>query len=242
MRLAAWATFLCLVTTAPAWADEEAEQRAAELFHESAGHYRAGRFDRAIALLEEAHRLSGAPVLLFNLAKAYEGKGDQETAIRFYERYLAEAEDVPDRGALERKIATLRAQIAKNRELQRNVEAERRRAEEAEREKPSPSAVPWVLAGAGFAGLAVGVVLGVLAKDKEDEVEAEPVQLDADALLDEAERLAIGANVAFAVGGALALAGATWGIVDVVLVNREPEVQAVLEIGATGVALTLVIP
>ncbi|HZO14449.1 MAG TPA: tetratricopeptide repeat protein [Polyangiaceae bacterium] len=219
MRPIAGAFLVCLTTAQPAWAEEPPPDRATQLFEESAEHYRAGRFDRAIQLLEEAHRLSGEPVLLFNLAKAHEGKGDRKAAIALYQRYLREADDVPDRGAIERRIATLRAQMEEQRALERKIAQERRRADEAAREKPTPSPIPWVLAGVGVAGLAVGGALAGVAASKESDVEEEPVQLEAEKLLEEAKTLAIGANVAFAVGGALLIGGATWGIVDVVSIS-----------------------
>jgi len=55
---------------------------------------KAGRFDEAIAFLEQAYQRDPAPVLLYNFARVYEKKGDKEKAKVYYERYIAsEKED-----------------------------------------------------------------------------------------------------------------------------------------------------
>ncbi|MBL8744076.1 MAG: hypothetical protein JNK04_23375 [Myxococcales bacterium] len=209
---------------------------AEKLFAESADAYREGRFDRAIELLEQAYALSKEPVLLFNLAKAQEGKGDVAGAIVSYEKYLSEASMISDRGAIEKRVETLRAQIADKTALEKRAEEERLRAERAEKEKPGPSPIPWVLAGVGAAGIAVGGALAAVLKSKEADANAAPIHADAVELRDEAERMAIGADVAFAVGGTLLAAGLTWGIVDVVLVSHG-DAKVALRFEPTGVAL-----
>jgi tetratricopeptide (TPR) repeat protein len=218
--------------------DARAEPSDAEkLFAESADAYREGRFDRAIDLLEQAYKLSKEPVLLFNLAKAQEGKGDIPGAILSYEKYLSEAAMISDRGAIEKRVETLRAQLADKTALEKRAEEERLRAERAEQEKPSPSPIPWVLAGVGAAGIAVGGALAAVVQSKEADAQAEPVQQDAALLRDDAEQLAIGVNVAFAVGGTLLAGGLTWGIVDVVAKSEPSDPKVSLLIQPTGVLL-----
>lgn len=217
--------------------DVQAQSSDAEkLFAESADAYREGRFDKAIELLEKAYALSKEPVLLFNLAKAQEGRGDIPGAILSYEKYLSEAAMISDRGAIEKRVETLKAQLADKSALEKRAEEERRRREKAEQEKPSPSPIPWVLAGVGAAGIAVGGALAAVVKSKEADAQAEPVQQNAIELRDDAERMAIGVNVAFAVGGTLLAAGVTWGIIDVVLTGQAsgPQVSLELTPGALG--------
>lgn len=215
----------------------DASSEADRLFAESAEHYRAGRFEEAARLLEKAHALTGAPVLLFNLAKAREGSGDLAGAIAAYEQYLREAENIPDRGAIEKRIETLREQVREWQELRAKAEAERLRAEQAAKQRPTRSAspFPWLVAGIGGAGLIVGGVLGALAKGKEADAIDEPIHADAAALAGEAEDFALGANICFGIGGGVLLAGATWGIVDVVLVVRDNDAEQ----GAPAVSLRL---
>ncbi|MBL9023845.1 MAG: hypothetical protein JNL21_16745 [Myxococcales bacterium] len=215
---------LTVLWTAPGRAGEGSDtERAEKLFAESAEAYKAGRFERAIELLEEAHRLTGEPVLLFNLAKAHEGRGDLPKAIEAYDAYLRDAKLVPDRGAIEERLKTLRAQVASRSELEKKAEAERLRAERAERDRPSPSPVPWVLAGVGVAGLVTGAALGVVAKGKEEDAGDAANQVEASDIRDEAERFALGANVAFGIGGAVLTGAIIWGIVDVVVLSGGAE-------------------
>src|SRR5262245_55119117 len=82
---------LCLVApNAPAQArarDKSASSQATkarELFKKSEESYRAGRFQEAVDLLTEAYQLDPNPVLLYNLARAYEGLGDTPKAIESY--------------------------------------------------------------------------------------------------------------------------------------------------------------
>lgn len=228
-----------LAMTPAASAAEDDIERAKILFDQGAEAYRAGEFTKAIELLEEAHRLSNEPVLLFNLAKAHEGKGDLVAAVDAYERYLRDAKDVPDRRAIEGRVETLKGQIAGNEALRKRADEERRKREQAERDaERSPSPVPWVIAGVGAAGLAVGGVLAALAKNREDGVKKADEHVEATALLHEGERLAIGANVSFAVGGALLVAGVIWGIVDVTVVAA-PEASASLQLGPAWLGVSV---
>lgn len=238
---ASLAVFLLVVTSSSdSTAGEEAGDtaKAESLFAESAEAYKAGRFALAVQLLEEAHRLSNEPVLLFNLAKAHEGRGDLPAAIDAYERYLRDAKMIPDRGAIETRVETLKAQVASRTELEKKAEAERLRAERAEREKPSPSPVPWILAGVGVAGLAVGGALGAVAKGKEEDARNEPTQTQSVDLRDEAERFALGANASFGIGGAVLAGAVVWGIVDVVtLTGGGSDATARLRVGPHGVSI-----
>ena len=89
---------------------------AVELFEKSADLYRLGKFDEAAALLERAYSLHEEPVLLYNLGRAYEGLGENQKAIDAYTKYLEKAPEAKDRGALERRIVTLKAQIEKDKQ------------------------------------------------------------------------------------------------------------------------------
>ena len=51
---------------------------------------KAGRFDEALAFLEQAYQRDPAPVLLYNMARVYEKKGEKDKAKAYYERYLVE--------------------------------------------------------------------------------------------------------------------------------------------------------
>ena len=248
----------CLVLALPAAGQDEsggpeARRRALELFRESEVPYREGRFDEAVRLLEEAYALHPEPVLLYNLARAYEGMGDPIKARDAYQRYLDGSPDAKDRGAIERRIQTLDAQIAEQKRLaeeKRRLEEERRRRErEDRRKKPArepPSAPaeskasiwPWVTAGAGVALVGTGAVFGVLAKSERDDAAEDPVHASATETFDRAETMATTANVLFIVGGMATAGGVTW----ILLSRSGGETQRqnaalALSIAPSGVAL-----
>jgi tetratricopeptide (TPR) repeat protein len=200
--------------TRDARADSD-ETRAFSLFEQSERAYERGRFDEALVLLRRSYELKPEPVLLYNMGRAYEGLGDLASAATSYETFIAAQPTTPDRGALERRIATLRNQIAEREALKK--QAERDRATEKPR---GPSSVPWIVAGVGAASIGAGGVVGWLAVNKHDEASKEPTYVAADRLQSEASSLATTANVFFIVGGAVLTVGLVWGILDVSATRR----------------------
>jgi hypothetical protein len=98
----------------------------------------AGRYDEAIGFYRQAYDAVPHPELLFNLAQAYRLKGDPETALGMYQRYLA----IEPKGRvaadarrwvaeLEKSVAQRRADAAKADEARKIDDA--RKAEEARR-------------------------------------------------------------------------------------------------------------
>lgn len=110
-RLAACLAALCLLAVAtPAPAQEDrAVERAKRHYQRGSEAFSVGRFEESIKELEEAYRLSGESVLLYNIAKAYEKLGGLEEAIRHYRDYLDLTRDVPgeDRAEVEKVIVQL---------------------------------------------------------------------------------------------------------------------------------------
>jgi hypothetical protein len=87
-------------------------KRAAQLSAQSAQSYKRGEFEVAAVLLRQAYALYPEPNLLYNLARALEGMGDKAGAVDAYEKYLATAKRIEDRGAIERRVATLKGELA----------------------------------------------------------------------------------------------------------------------------------
>jgi tetratricopeptide (TPR) repeat protein len=120
---------------------KQQRDKALALFEKSDRAYKAGKFEDAAKLLREAYVLHPEPILLYNLGRAQEGLGDARGAIESYEQYLAQAKQIEDRGAIERRIETLKAQLAEEEahagqlaeEAQRRKQAEEQA--EAERER-----------------------------------------------------------------------------------------------------------
>ncbi|WP_157068921.1 hypothetical protein [Sandaracinus amylolyticus] len=252
---------------APTPTREEVE-RASVLFERSALAYSEGRFDAAAALLGEAYALSHEPILLYNLGRAHEGARAPERALDAYRLYLEQAPDAENASlvrervevierelsdaeaervrvrreqedaAREREAAAERARIAAEQEqaLRRAAEQERRRRE------AEPSPWPWVVGGVGVAGLGAALAVGIVAMERHADAAAAETQVEAVGIFDEAQSLAIGANVGLVVGGVLLGVGVAWGVVDLTGATRhddEREPQGNVEVtvgpGALGV-------
>jgi tetratricopeptide (TPR) repeat protein len=207
-------------------------KRARELFKQSEKSYREGRLDEAVSFLNEAYKLDPKPVLLYNLARAYEALGDVPRAIEAYKSYLEHDPKTPDKGALEQRISSLERQQREKEELERRNKAQSLASPQPS-STPAPSAprpqptahaspVPWVIAGVGLASIGAGITLGVLSKSKHDSAVSEPSAVTATNLQATAQQLATGANIAFIGGGILAAGGLVWGIFDV---SRASKVQ-----------------
>jgi tetratricopeptide (TPR) repeat protein len=212
---------------AKAPAAQTPQARAAELFNKGAEAYRRGDFPQAIALLLEARSLDPQPVLLYNLGRAYEDSGDVDAAIATFTKYLDEDPKAVDRGAIEQRVSRLKRQRDERIALEKQRDEERQRAdaEKADRERqeresavlvrPSRSVAPYIVAGVGVAGLATGVVFGLVSKSKHDSASsATTSQVDAIDQQDTAKSFATISTVSFIAGAVLVAAGATWWFLD----------------------------
>lgn len=218
-------------------------KEAFKLFAQSEKLYRAGKFREAADLLEKAYALDPEPTLLFNRARALESAGDLAEAVVAYSLYLEKYPKAKDRVTVERRIETMRSQLAERAELDR-LRLEEAKRKETPVEKPksvelaprdpalehqqnaivakpivveparSASPAPWIVAGAGVAGVITGAVLGVLASGKNNSAKDEPEQMRAQELIDSAHGLSLGANIAFIAGGVVAGGGLIWAITD----------------------------
>jgi tetratricopeptide (TPR) repeat protein len=208
------------------------KDKALALFEKSDKAYKDGNFEKAVKLLEEAYGLYPEPILLYNLGRAQEGLGDLPGAIDSYERYLKDGKEIQDRGAIERRVETLKAQLAAREEEQKRLaeeeakrkqaEEDRRRAEEerkrieAERlaAQKSPAEIwgPWITIGAGTVLVATGFYFGARASSTHDDAVATPIQRDAVELQRSAESSATIANVLFVAGGLVTAGGIGWKI------------------------------
>jgi tetratricopeptide (TPR) repeat protein len=223
---------LPIVSQAQSTRSRNAEQQALQLFQRSEEAYRAGQFAEAAQMLHKAYALHATPILLYNLARALEGSGDLAGALAAYEQYLVEDRSPSDRGAIDKRMATLRAQIAERDALLRErgaaenarKEAEARleqttreeaaaRAAQAAIPPPPPRVLaPWLVVGGGLVVVGGGGLLSGLAISRHDRA-VDASQVTAPELQNSARHLALAANVCFGIGGALSLAGGIWGIV-----------------------------
>lgn len=199
--------------------------RALDLFEQSMRSYREGRFQEAVDKLIEARKLKSEPVLLYNLARAYEALGQSKEAAEAYAQYLNEEPNAPDRKAIEGRITTLRAQAAQAAELAARQSSPPSGEESKERdtkdkdvvveprESAASSVVPWVVVGAGALTIGAGFVIYGLAQGKHDDATQDPVQLSAAGKQDSAEGLATAATATILAGAVVTVIGAAWVVV-----------------------------
>src|SRR4051812_41901144 len=88
--------------------------------------YAKGDFDAAARELLAAYEAAPTPDLLFNIAKAYEAAKKLDEATIYYQRYLLEAKDPPDRVRVEATVKRLREEMNK----QNNKRANKRELQE----------------------------------------------------------------------------------------------------------------
>lgn len=218
------------------------ERQAMNLTQRALAHYRAGDLTQALELLEEANELVRQPVIVFNLARLHEARGDLESSVDFYRQYLELSPDAPDQGAVEARIASIERQIEERERLDRaREEAARQAAEEALRAQEAEQRAevaegrsvvgPWVLGGLGVAVLGVATVLGAVARSEADGVDPDDDHLTATEAQARADKLALAANIGFATGGALVAVGLTWGLVRRPRSGEDAEAHVVLTVG-----------
>ena len=210
----------------PKPAQNSADERAFTLYEQGRAAFREGRYKEAVVLLLESQRLKPEPVLDFNIGKAYEALGESAKAITHYEAFLKNVADVPDRPEIEAKLAQLKHSLAPKQEVgpvANPVVA----PPSVDPVGDGPSPVPWFVAGLGLAGLGVGAGLGAAASSTNDDVANAANQVEGSELRDSAESLALGANIAFGLGGAVLAAGVIWGIVDVTSASSTEQPPAV---------------
>ncbi len=110
MLLALWVAFLFVPAFASAQEDDDA--RARRHFASGESYYEEGAYEDAVREFTQAYRLSHRPALLFNLYTAEERFGRLSDAATHLEQYLREMPpDLENRGALEARLANLRARI-----------------------------------------------------------------------------------------------------------------------------------
>ncbi len=225
-RTIAWAFCVWFVLAANASVAVAQERRepppeAVEFYRTGREHFAAGRYREAIVDLERALTLDpGSPTLLYNLGRVHELLGDLPTAIEYYGSYvrLLPPTETEERARIEESIRRLEG-------------AQAHVTPPAPHEGPPPElddgseprwvtergvvdAPFWIAAGTSAALLVGGGILGALALDRESRAQSFVVGSDGtlaerDAFADEADNLALGADVLLL--GAVA-AGITAGL------------------------------
>lgn len=199
-------------------------ERAEELYDNGRALFAEGSYDAASTAFERAYGLSGNLDMLYNAALAYDRAGRFDEAIDALDRYRALA-PAAERAALDERKRSLQTRRDKQRQ-----DAETTAAEPEGPPPPPVVATPadappprsprrvrpptWTMLGVGVAGAVVGTVLGAtsLARSRSARpgcTDGAGPLLCGDDVADAARSsrpLAIGADVAFAIAGAGAIA------------------------------------
>jgi tetratricopeptide (TPR) repeat protein len=228
--------------------------------------YKAGEYTKSAETLLRALEVKPLPKLLFNVARTYDKGGDEENALRFYQRFIDVGQDPLLLRKASQAVERLRASRAareaeeKKRQKEQAEQAEKARldgeaalaaaaaAQAAAREavlkaKEERSKVPggppvlaFAAVGIGAAGLGAGAVFGVLARDAKRDFDDEENLADKRMFMATAKRQALFADVALGVGGVAATA-AVYLFLRGGSEGATPRPSATLGSGGTTIAL-----
>lgn len=224
MRITVLSTAAVLCLAAPARAQDDYlanMEEAKTLYQRAEAHYAKGEFEQALQLYEQAYQKAPEPMFLLGIGQAYKALDRCEKAQHYFERYVVNWPEAPNREVVERLIKACREQLARQRERERQRELEQQRQLELERQKQVPKEAPpeqprgglspiWFWSGVALSGalLATGAITGgiALAKNKEYKEDGTSVQRRLD-LRDQGQDLQTVSTVTFIAGGVAA--GAT---------------------------------
>ncbi len=189
--LALWVALLFVPALASAQEDDDA--RARRHFASGESYYEEGAYEDAVREFTQAYRLSHRPALLFNLYTAEERFGRLSDAATHLEQYLREMPpDLENRGALEARLANLRARITES--AQPTETATTTQVTEPTTQPVEPTTVPTpsephpapasssggdlmlgggIALGVGAAGFVTFAIAGLAAQDAYNQLNAE---------------------------------------------------------------------
>jgi len=226
--------------------DSGARERALDLTDLGEKAYRDGRFAEAAQLLQQAYDLYPSAVLLYNMARVEESAGHDRKAADLYERYLDADPSAASRPTIEKRVATLRAREREREEAKRERDVALSRAALAEqraRDESSASqtagALPWIACGVGVAGVAAGVVLGVMARSEESAAADEPSSTGALDRFHSAQTFATAANVALIAGSVVTAGGIVWLVVQSATAKKTSGGKPRLQLGLSPGGVTV---
>lgn len=105
-----FACLAVLLAAAPAAANDEATEKAKQLFKQGSQHFEAGRLGQALAAFEQANAIKPHPLMLYNIGQVFEEMQDLRRAIDTWKKYLGSGPDDADQ--IKAKITKLEAELA----------------------------------------------------------------------------------------------------------------------------------
>jgi tetratricopeptide (TPR) repeat protein len=135
LRLAACLALLAAaVSFAPPAAAQTALEQAKGLTSRATVEYNVGHFEQALDLYSRAYQALPTPALLFDIGQCHRMLGNGERAIFFFQGYLRDKPDAPNRALVEQLLA----------DLQRQLDAQRAARAQDQAPTATPSPVPGV--------------------------------------------------------------------------------------------------
>jgi tetratricopeptide (TPR) repeat protein len=223
-----------LMTSSGAFAQQQG--RFDDLVAQAVEQYSSGRYEKAIDTFKAAYAINEEPEILYNIARCYERLAQPESALEWYEKFIALPGTTVDlrTKALE-NIASLRREISILEAMRQGkkpppeqpqdevgqpssgaISPPQDGAQESEPDSPmTPMKLAgWILVGAGGAGIVAGGIFGGLAlseKSKFDDAGFDKERLD---YRDNIERNALIFDIGVFGGIGLAAVGAALLIID----------------------------
>jgi tetratricopeptide (TPR) repeat protein len=128
--------FVLLVLGATTTFAQPPIEQAKKLHEAATGDYTLGHFDKALVGYEAAYKLYPAPAFLFNIAQCHFQLQHWERAVFFFEGYLREVPDAPNRQLVEELIKDANTRRAEQRDTDaRKLDLEKQRLELEKKEK-----------------------------------------------------------------------------------------------------------
>jgi tetratricopeptide (TPR) repeat protein len=191
----------------------EAAAEVEELNAAAVEAFKNKEYDEAARLFEAAYDKNPEPNYLFNIGRVYEEKGDFESAIEWYDKFihLPEVELQAREIALER-LRVLRAIVAESKaeqeEAQPKDEPEPQPDDEGKRKPTPPLRIAgYVLLGVGGAALIAGAAFGGAALQRNNDLDSLNTLEQRNDAIDKGKRNALVADSLFIAGGVIALTG-----------------------------------
>lgn len=231
-------------------AETTAEAKA--LFERGASAYRAGEYERAIALFRQADRLAPRAALSFNMARAHERLGQRALAAAVYREYLRREPDADNASWVRQRIEELEpppsepkrgpASTPDPKPLPPALVASTERPRDDAPPPPdasssSSSPLPWIAVGTGGALLVAAGALELARRDAESDARNASTQIEYGENLSEMRARATAARICAGVGGALLVTGGV--ILAVRLGQSSSSVSASASCSSAGCTGTL---
>ncbi len=133
--LACAAVALPLLATAADVRAADPRDEAKALASRAAVEFKLAHFEEALRLYTQAYERFAAPALLFNLGQCHKNLGHYDRALFFFQGYLRDKPDAPNRVAVETLMAEATRQLAEERAAHASTDVERQKIAELEAER-----------------------------------------------------------------------------------------------------------